>query len=103
MEWIWVHLHILIIKKDILFLGKGPTQALQHTLPVENFSQSKNTGFCLSLNYNRANSNLFVSGTEITKFKAKDSEIKPYHLCLGDIETNFSVDNMKKTELKRYV
>ena len=30
---------------------------------------------CLSLHYNRANSYLFVNGTEIIKFKAKNSEI----------------------------
>ena len=63
----------------------------------------KKKGFNLSLNYNRANSNLFVSGTEIIKFKAKDSKIKPYHLCLGGIEINFSVDNKKKNGLERYI
>ena len=31
--------------------------------------------FCLSLHYNGANSYLFVNGTEIIKFKAKDSNI----------------------------
>ena len=31
--------------------------------------------FCLSLHYNGANSYLFVNGTEISKFKAKDFEI----------------------------
>ena len=31
--------------------------------------------FCLSLHYNGANSYLFFNGTEIYKFKAKDSEI----------------------------
>ena len=40
---------------------------------------------CLSLHYNGANSYLFVNGTEIHKFKAKDSEIVPYLLCLGNI------------------
>ena len=37
--------------------------------------------FCLSLHYNGANSYLFVNGTEIIKFKAKDSEIAVYPLC----------------------
>ena len=41
--------------------------------------------FCLSLHYNRAKSYLFVNGTEIIKFKAKDSEIVPTPLCLGNI------------------
>ena len=45
----------------------------------------------------------FVNGTEITKFKAKDSEITPYELCLGNISKDWSVDNMKKTGIKGYV
>ena len=44
------------------------------------------------------NSHLFVNGTEITKFKAEDSEIIAYPLCLGNISKDWSVDNMKKTE-----
>ena len=39
-----------------------------------NFTE-KNKNFCLSLHYNGANSYLFVNGTEIYKFKAKDSKI----------------------------
>ena len=31
--------------------------------------------FCLRLHYNRAHSYLFVNGTEIHKFKVKDSDI----------------------------
>ena len=38
-----------------------------------NFTKSRKT-FCLSLHYNGANSYLFVSGTEIITFKAKDFE-----------------------------
>ena len=52
---------------------------------------------CLSLHYNRANSYLFVNGTEIYKFKAKDSEIVATPLCLENISKDWSVDNMKKT------
>ena len=36
----------------------------------------------LNLAYNGANSYLFVNGTEIHKFKAKDSEIVATPLCL---------------------
>ena len=94
-------------KKDILILRKGPTQGLEHTLTAEklysiNFTK-KNTKFCLSLHYNGANSYLFVNGTEIIKFKAKDSEITPYPLCLGNISKDWSVDNMKQTRLKVYI
>ena len=32
--------------------------------------------YCLSLHYNDDNSYLFVNGKEVTKFKAKKSEIK---------------------------
>ena len=57
----------------------------------------------MSLHYNEANSYLFVNGTEIFKFKAKDSEIVASPLCLGNISKDWSTDNMKKTELTGYV
>ena len=59
--------------------------------------------FCLSFHCNGANSYLFVNGTEIYKFKAKDSEIVATPLCLGNISKDWSVDNMKKTEFNGYV
>ena len=43
---------------------------------------------------------MFVNGTEIITFKAKDSEITADPLCLGNISSDWSVINMKKTELK---
>ena len=46
---------------------------------------------------------LFVNGKEIHKFKAKDSEIVVTTLYLGNISKDWSVDNMKKTELNGYV
>ena len=54
------------------------------------------------MHYNEANSYLFVNSTEIIKFKAKDSEITAYPLCLGNISKDWSVDNVKKTGLKGY-
>ena len=60
-----------------------------------NFTQ-QNKKFCLSLHYNGASSYLFVNGTEIHKFKAKDSEIVATPLCLENISKDWSVDNMKK-------
>ena len=88
-------------------MGKGPTQGLEHTLTAEkmysiNFTVTKKK-FCLSLHYNGANSYLFVNGTEIYKFKAKDSEIVATPLYLGNISKDWSVDNMKRTGLKRYI
>ena len=41
----------------------------------------QNTKLCLSLHCYGANSYLFVNGSKIIKFKAKDSEIKAYPLC----------------------
>ena len=62
-----------------------------------------NKKFCLSLRYNGVNSYLFVNGTEIYKFKAKDSEIVASPLCLGNISKDWSVDNMKKTGFTGFV
>ena len=94
--------------KDILILGKGPTQGLgEHSLTAEkmysvNFTDNGDK-YCLSLHYNGANSYLFVNGTEIIKFKAKDSKIVASPLCLGNISKDWSVDNMKKTGFNGYV
>ena len=57
----------------------------------------------LSLHCNGANSYLFVNGTEIIKFKAKDSEIVPYSLCLGNISKDLINDNMKKAGFNGYI
>ena len=59
--------------------------------------------FCLSLHYNGENSYLLVNGTEIYKFKAKDSEIILGPICLGNISKDWSVDNMKRTGFNGYV
>ena len=57
------------------------------------------------MHYNGANSYLLVIyGTEIHKFKAKDSEIVTIPLCVRNISKNLSEDNMKKkTGLNGYV
>ena len=65
-------IHIDNKEKDILVLGRGPSQGLESFLTVEkmysiNFTVTKKK-FCLSLHYNVANSYLFVNGTKIIKF-----------------------------------
>ena len=65
-------------KKNILILSKGPTQGLEHT---------------------GANSYLLVNGIKTYNFKAKDSEIVPSLLCLGNVSKDWKVDNLKKTGL----
>ena len=97
----------MIIKKNILILGIGPTQGLEHTLTAEKMYSikftEKNKEFCLSLHYNGANGYLFVNSTEVYRFKAKDSKIVARPLCLGNISKAWSTDNMKKTGLNGYV
>ena len=100
-------IHIDKKKKDILVIGGGPTQGLESTLTAEkmysiNFTVTKKK-FCLSLHYNGGNSYLFVNGTEICKFKGKDSAIVASPLCLSNIFKDWSNDNMKKTGLTGYV
>ena len=94
-------------KKDILIFGKGPTQGLEHKLTAEkvysiNFTKinEKKTRkkLCSSLHYNEANSYLFINGTKIIKFRAKDSEIVATSLCLGNISKDLSIDNMKRLD-----
>ena len=85
---------MLIIKKDILILGKGLTQKPHNTnLTAEaeysiNFTKQENK-FCLSLHYNESNSYLFVNAAKIYQFKAKDSEITTHPRCLGNISKVF--------------
>ena len=94
--------------REVLILGKGPTQGLgEHSLTAEkmysvNFADHREK-YCLSLHYNGTNSYLFVNGTDISKFKAKDSETVATLLWLGNISKDWSIDKMKDTGLNGYV
>ena len=96
-------MHIDNKKKDILIFGIGPTKGLDDTtLTVQakysiNFSRS-NKKNCLSVHYNWNNSFLFVNATKIYQFKTKDSGIKKYYLCLGNISGVFAANNMEKQD-----
>ena len=100
--------HIDNKNKDILILGEGLTQGLDDTtLTAEakypiNFTQPRKR-FVLSLHCNGSNCSLFVNPTEIYQFKAKDSEIKDYTLCLGNISKDFTINTLKKIGLKRSI
>ena len=83
---------------DILILGEGPTQRLDDTtliaeanmlLVLHNNNNKKR--FVLSLHYNGSYSFLFVTATKIYQFNTKDSEIKDYTLCLGNILKDFTI------------
>ena len=90
-------------KRYILILGEGLKQGLYDiTLTAEkkysiNFTESRKK-ICFSLRYNGANSYLFVNGTEIIKFIAKNSEINTIPLCLGNKSEDFSAGNMKRLD-----
>ena len=94
--------------KDTLILDKGLSQALDDTtlttwaMYLINFTQL-NKRFVLSLHYDGSNSFLFVNVTKIYQFKTKTSEIKDYALCLANISKYFTINDMKKTELKGIV
>ena len=100
--------HVDNEEKDILSLGEGPTQGLDDTtLTAEakypiNFTQSGKR-FVVSLHYNGSNSFLFVNATKVYQFKVKNSEIKDYAFCLGNISKTFTINNLKKTGLKGVV
>ena len=74
--------HIDKKKKDILVLGRRPTQGLEHTRTAEkmysiNFTVTKKK-FCLSLHYNGANSYLLLYLLMVQKF----TNLKPKFLKL---------------------
>ena len=94
--------------KDILIFGEEPTQGLDDTtLTTEaiypiNFTQP-NKIFVLSLHCSGSSSFSFVNAKKIYPFKAKNSEIKDYALCLGNISKIFTINNIKKVGLKEVV
>ena len=55
--------------------------------------------FCLSLHYNDDNSYLFVNGKEVTKFKAKTSELIKYPMHLGGLSKDYNKNSRKDTGL----
>ena len=94
-------MHIDGVNKNIFVLGEEPTQSLDNsTITAEakypiNFTESGKR-FGLSLHYNGSNSISFVNAVKIFQFKAKDSEIKPCPLCVGNISKDFTLNNIKK-------
>ena len=92
--------------QNILILGHGITQKVNNTTIYAEKMYSphfraENKIFCLSLHYNGDDSYLFVNGKEVTKFKAKKSEIKATQLTLGSISTsaNLSISDIEDSKL----
>ena len=94
MSW---SVHIDNKNKVILVCRERPTQRLDDTKYPINFTLPRKR-FVLSLHYNGSNSLLFVNATKIYQFKTKDSEIKDYTLCLGNILKDFTSNNMKNQD-----
>ena len=83
--------NILVLGKDFI-QGINDTTIYAEKMYLTNFTVYGKK-VCLSLHYNSDNSYLFVNGRQIVKFKAKDSEMVPYPLCLGNISKDFSITN----------
>ena len=101
--------------KDILILGKGITQGLNHKWAAEalysiNFTRpgiksflslyyhgSDNTSNYVWWNYRKKEILIKKAACKTQyQFKAKESEIKKNLLCLGNISVDFSANNIKK-------
>ena len=76
--------------KYVLIIAKWQTKGSDNTsLTAEaechvNFRRSERK-FCLSFHYNGTNNFLFVNATKMHQLKSKDSEIKRFAFCLGNI------------------
>ena len=88
--------HVNNKNKDILILGEGPTQQLdgktstaETKYPI-NFPELRKR-FVLILHYSWRKSFLFVNATKIYQFKVKNSGIKHYALCLGNMLKDFMI------------
>ena len=87
--------------KDMLILGEGPTKVLDDTTLIAeaiysiNLTQP-NKRFLLSLHYNGRSSFLFVNTAKIYQLKGKNSAMKYYALCSGNILKDFTINNMNK-------
>ena len=73
-------------------------QQFEEKMYSSNFTVD-NKIFCLSLHYNGDNSYLFVKGKEVTKFKAKDSKLIKYPMCLGGRSKYYDTNSREDTGL----
>ena len=70
----------------------------EHKYPI-NFTKLRKR-LVLSLHYNGSNSFLFLNALKIHQFRGKYSEIKVYTQCLRNISKDFTINNMKKKQIK---
>ena len=90
--------------QSALALGHGLIQKINDTkiyaekMYSPNFTVDNKT-FCLSLHYNGENSYFFVNSKEVTKFKAKNSELIKYSMCFGGLSKDYDTNSRKDTGL----
>ena len=90
--------------QSVLILGYGLIQKINDTtiyaekMYSPNFTVDNKT-FCFSLHCNGNNSCLFVNGKEVAKFKAKNSELIKYAMCLGGLSKDYDINSRKDTAL----
>ena len=85
----------MLIKEKKLKDGLDDTAITAEAKYFANITKSRKKN-CSRLHYNGIKKFLYASSVKIYQFKTKDSEIKPYRLCLGNIAKGFIVNNMKK-------
>ena len=90
--------------QSVLVLGHGLIQKINDTTIYAEKIYSPNFTidhkiFCLSLHYNGDNSYLFVNGRKVIKFKAKDTELIKYRICLGGPSKDYDRASRKNTGL----
>ena len=88
----------------VLVLGYGLIQKINDTTIYAEQMYSPNftvddKRFCLSVHYNGDNSYLFVNGKNVTKFKAKNSELIKYPIWLGGPSKDYTENSLKDTRL----
>ena len=97
---------LIIEKKDILVLGQQSTDGLDVT------KITAKAKFLLilpnqegSLHYKASNSLLYANDVKFYLFRAKESKINTYSLCLGNVLEflDFRIYSMKKVELHENV
>ena len=84
------YVHIDNKNKDILIFSDRPTQGLT--------AEAK-----YPINFTKLRKRFVLMLQKIYNFKAKDSEIKYFTLCLGNILKYFTTNNIKKTGSKQRV
>ena len=88
----------MIIRKKILILSVGQTKELDDTtLSAENQYSIKILFYFFIIMEAIV---LYLLMVKRYQFKAKDSEIKIYPFCLGNISPDFSANNLKKNRIK---